>query len=100
MLELIVRAYCKTSVLKIPLHPIGFCAALSLQIQKHFNKALDDLASSLSFLKNGKAYVKTLPAQGLSQPEVIQKMKEYSSLGMAESIYIYIYMLVPENWFF
>ncbi|XP_053162023.1 sphingosine-1-phosphate lyase 1 isoform X2 [Hemicordylus capensis] len=50
-------------------------------IQKYSNKAKADMASSLSFLKDAKVYVKTLPEKGLSQPEVMHKIQEYSSMG-------------------
>uniref|UniRef100_A0A8C4WIM5 Sphingosine-1-phosphate lyase 1 n=1 Tax=Gopherus evgoodei TaxID=1825980 RepID=A0A8C4WIM5_9SAUR len=49
-------------------------------IQKQFNKALDDVASGLRFLNDGKGYIKALPAQGMSQPVLLEKMKEYSSM--------------------
>ncbi|XP_035167796.1 sphingosine-1-phosphate lyase 1-like isoform X1 [Oxyura jamaicensis] len=55
-------------------------------IQKKIDEALNDVTSSLSFLKDEKAYIKALPEQGMSQPEVLQKMKEYSSKGMAQSV--------------
>lgn len=45
------------------------------------DQTLADMASGLSFLKDKKGYVKNLPAKGLSQPEVLKKMKEYSSMG-------------------
>ncbi|KAM9133597.1 sphingosine-1-phosphate lyase 1 [Pangshura tecta] len=50
-------------------------------IQKQFNKALDDVASGLRFLNDGKGYIKALPAQGMSQPVLLEKIKEYSSMG-------------------
>lgn len=58
---------------------IGFF--LSFQIQKKIDEALNDVTSSLSFLKDERDYIKALPEQGMSQPEVLQKMKEYSSKG-------------------
>ncbi|NXG28841.1 SGPL1 lyase, partial [Dromaius novaehollandiae] len=48
-------------------------------IQKKIDEALSDLTSSLSFLKDEKDYIKVLPEQGMSQSEVLEKMKEYSS---------------------
>uniref|UniRef100_A0A8C2TEL2 sphinganine-1-phosphate aldolase n=1 Tax=Coturnix japonica TaxID=93934 RepID=A0A8C2TEL2_COTJA len=48
-------------------------------IQKKIDEALNDVTSSLSFLKDERDYIKVLPEQGMSQPEVLQKMKEYSS---------------------
>nr|XP_056706485.1 sphingosine-1-phosphate lyase 1 [Euleptes europaea] len=50
-------------------------------IQKRFDKAVDEALSNLSFLKCEKAYIKMLPAKGLSQPEVLQMLKDYSSMG-------------------
>ncbi|XP_066478040.1 sphingosine-1-phosphate lyase 1 [Tiliqua scincoides] len=50
-------------------------------IQKHVNKAMNDVAANLTFLKDAKSYVKTLPAKGLSQTEVMQKIKEYNTMG-------------------
>ncbi|XP_054838336.1 sphingosine-1-phosphate lyase 1 [Eublepharis macularius] len=50
-------------------------------IKNYFNKALDDVKSNLSFLQDGKPYIKMLPAKGLSQPEVLEKLKDYSSMG-------------------
>lgn len=48
---------------------------------------MNDVTSSLSFLKDEKDYIKALPEQGMSQPEVLKKMKEYSSKGMNVSLY-------------
>ncbi|KAJ6657739.1 hypothetical protein lerEdw1_001926 [Lerista edwardsae] len=50
-------------------------------IQKHVNKAMDDVAANLTFLKEAKSYVRTLPPNGLSQAEVMQRIKEYSTMG-------------------
>ncbi|XP_053244495.1 sphingosine-1-phosphate lyase 1 [Podarcis raffonei] len=50
-------------------------------IKKQINKTMEDMASTLSFLKEKTGYVKILPAKGLSQPDVLKKMKEYSSMG-------------------
>ncbi|XP_061491240.1 sphingosine-1-phosphate lyase 1 isoform X2 [Rhineura floridana] len=44
-------------------------------------KTLDDMTANLFFLQETKSYIKTLPAKGWSQPEVLKKMKEYSSMG-------------------
>lgn len=60
---------------------------ISLQIQKKIEEALNDVTSSLSFLKDEKDYIKALPEQGMSQPEVLKKMKEYSSKGMNVSLH-------------
>ncbi|XP_077206615.1 sphingosine-1-phosphate lyase 1 [Paroedura picta] len=50
-------------------------------ITKKMKKAMNDVVSALSFLDTGKPYVRMLPAQGLSQPEVLEKLKDYSSVG-------------------
>lgn len=50
-------------------------------IQKHVNKARSDVAANLTFLKEAKNYVKTLPTKGLNQTDVMKKIKEYSTLG-------------------
>ncbi|KAM6104851.1 LOW QUALITY PROTEIN: sphingosine-1-phosphate lyase 1 [Pterocles gutturalis] len=50
-------------------------------IQRKIDEALNDVTSSLSFLKDEKDYIKALPEQGMSQSEVLEKMKEYSSKG-------------------
>lgn len=50
-------------------------------IQKHVNKARSDVAANLTFLKEAKNYVKTLPTKGLNQTDVMEKIKEYSTLG-------------------
>lgn len=46
------------------------------------NKVKDDISKNLSFLKVDKEYVKVLPSQGLSSSAVLEKLKEYSSMGM------------------
>lgn len=45
------------------------------------NKTKKDVIKHMPFLKMNKEYVKTLPAQGLSTAEVLEKLKEYSSMG-------------------
>ncbi|KAF7247453.1 Sphingosine-1-phosphate lyase 1 [Varanus komodoensis] len=50
-------------------------------IKKQMNKTTEDMASSLSFLQDKRGYVKALPTKGMTQPEVIKKLKEYSSMG-------------------
>ncbi|XP_062436549.1 sphingosine-1-phosphate lyase 1 isoform X1 [Rhea pennata] len=50
-------------------------------IQKKIDEALSDVTSSLSFLKDEKDYIRVLPEEGMSQSEVLEKMKEYSSKG-------------------
>lgn len=46
------------------------------------NKTKDDISKNMSFLKVDKEYVKALPSQGLSASAVLEKLKEYSSMGM------------------
>lgn len=46
------------------------------------NKTKDDISKNMSFLKVDKEYVKALPVQGLSSSAVLEKLKEYSSMGM------------------
>lgn len=57
-------------------------SVLSLEIQEALNKAKDDINKNMSFLKVDKEYVKVLPSQGLSSSAVLEKLKEYSSMGM------------------
>lgn len=47
---------------------------------------MDEVVSSLPFLNIGKPYVRTLPAKGLSQPEVLQQLKDYSLAGTSERV--------------
>ena len=54
---------------------------LSLEIQDNLNKTKDDISKNMSFLKVDKDYVKALPVQGLSSSAVLEKLKEYSSMG-------------------
>ncbi len=51
------------------------------QIQNQLNKALDDMSVSLCTLKEGMSYTKLLPAQGLSQKELLDKIREYETLS-------------------
>ncbi|XP_070608313.1 sphingosine-1-phosphate lyase 1 [Erythrolamprus reginae] len=48
-------------------------------IQQQINKTLDEMFVKLPFLQDN--YLKSLPATGLSQPELMKKLKEYSTLG-------------------
>ncbi|XP_025029455.1 sphingosine-1-phosphate lyase 1 [Python bivittatus] len=54
---------------------------ISWKIQQQVYKTLDDMSSQLPFLQHKKNYITSLPAKGLSQPELLKKMKEYSTLG-------------------
>uniref|UniRef100_A0A8C6SDD2 sphinganine-1-phosphate aldolase n=1 Tax=Neogobius melanostomus TaxID=47308 RepID=A0A8C6SDD2_9GOBI len=50
-------------------------------IQTQLNKALDDMSVSVCALKDGMTYTKQLPTQGLSQNQVLDKIKEYQTLN-------------------
>ncbi|KAM4030547.1 sphingosine-1-phosphate lyase 1 [Anomaloglossus baeobatrachus] len=51
------------------------------KIQKELDKALDEMAHRLLKAKDGISFVKTLPRNGLKQDKVMEKLKEYSTLG-------------------
>lgn len=53
-----------------------------MEIQEKVNKTKDDISKNMSFLKVDKEYVRALPSQGLSAAAVLEKLKEYSSMGM------------------
>ncbi|MED6263836.1 Sphingosine-1-phosphate lyase 1 [Characodon lateralis] len=50
-------------------------------IQRQLNKALDDMSASLCTLKEGMSYTKQLPSKGLTQSQVMEKIKEYDTLN-------------------
>uniref|UniRef100_A0A3P8VUJ2 sphinganine-1-phosphate aldolase n=1 Tax=Cynoglossus semilaevis TaxID=244447 RepID=A0A3P8VUJ2_CYNSE len=50
-------------------------------IQSQLNKALDDMSESLCTLKNGMSYTQQLPSKGLSQSQVLEKIKEHQTLN-------------------
>lgn len=52
-----------------------------MKIQDKLNKTKEDINKNMSFLKVDKEYVKVLPSQGLSPSAVLEKLKEYSSMG-------------------
>ncbi|KAM4703785.1 sphingosine-1-phosphate lyase 1 [Rhinophrynus dorsalis] len=54
---------------------------IGTQIQKQLNKALDDMSDRMLNLKDGMSYVRELPRAGLKQEQVMEKLKEYSSIG-------------------
>uniref|UniRef100_A0A7N8YJH0 sphinganine-1-phosphate aldolase n=1 Tax=Mastacembelus armatus TaxID=205130 RepID=A0A7N8YJH0_9TELE len=54
---------------------------IGMAIQSQLNKALDDMSASLFTLKDGMSYTKELPLTGLSQSQVLEKIKEYKSLN-------------------
>ncbi|XP_006630863.1 sphingosine-1-phosphate lyase 1 [Lepisosteus oculatus] len=68
-----VKKQCFRIIRKIPF--------VGATIQSQLNKALDDMASSLFTLKEGMSYTHSLPSQGLTQTQVLEKLKEYSALG-------------------
>ncbi|XP_031434819.1 sphingosine-1-phosphate lyase 1 isoform X2 [Clupea harengus] len=50
-------------------------------IQGQLNKALDDMSQSLCTLKDGMSYIQKLPAQGLTEEQVLQRIREYQTLN-------------------
>lgn len=50
-------------------------------IQKKLNKALDDMSVSVCTLKEGMSYTKLLPAQGLTQKQVLDSIRQYQTLN-------------------
>uniref|UniRef100_UPI00398F6514 sphingosine-1-phosphate lyase 1-like isoform X2 n=1 Tax=Pristiophorus japonicus TaxID=55135 RepID=UPI00398F6514 len=54
---------------------------LAASIQKQLNKALDELSSSVLTLKDGMTYVTSLPARGMTESELLVKLKDYSTMG-------------------
>lgn len=50
-------------------------------IQSQLNKALDDMSVSLCTLREGMSYTQQLPSKGLSQNQVLDKIKEYETLN-------------------
>ncbi|XP_037639092.1 sphingosine-1-phosphate lyase 1 isoform X1 [Sebastes umbrosus] len=50
-------------------------------IQSQLNKALNDMSASLCTLKEGMSYTKQLPSKGLSQNQVLDKIREYETLN-------------------
>uniref|UniRef100_A0A8C4EFP8 sphinganine-1-phosphate aldolase n=1 Tax=Dicentrarchus labrax TaxID=13489 RepID=A0A8C4EFP8_DICLA len=50
-------------------------------IQSQLNKALDDMSASLCTLKEGMSYTQQLPCKGLSQSQVLDKIREYETLN-------------------
>nr|XP_020452765.1 sphingosine-1-phosphate lyase 1-like [Monopterus albus] len=54
---------------------------VGVAIQNKLNKALDDMSASMCTLKNGMSYTKQLPSKGLSQSQVLDKIKEYKTLN-------------------
>ncbi|XP_053730188.1 sphingosine-1-phosphate lyase 1 isoform X2 [Synchiropus splendidus] len=50
-------------------------------IQSQLNKALDDMSTSLCTLKAGMSYATKLPSKGLTQDQVLDKIREYQTLN-------------------
>uniref|UniRef100_A0A8C5I4C8 sphinganine-1-phosphate aldolase n=1 Tax=Gouania willdenowi TaxID=441366 RepID=A0A8C5I4C8_GOUWI len=53
----------------------------TFRIQNQLNKALDDMSLSLCTLKEGMSYTKQLPSKGLSQSQVMDRIREYETLN-------------------
>ncbi|KAM4599324.1 sphingosine-1-phosphate lyase 1 [Fundulus diaphanus] len=68
-----IKKQCFRLVRKIPF--------VGDNIQRQLNKALDDMSQSLCTLKEGMSYTKQLPSKGLSQSQVMEKIKEYETLN-------------------
>ncbi|KAI4898036.1 hypothetical protein NFI96_019258, partial [Prochilodus magdalenae] len=54
---------------------------IGASIQNQLNKALDDMSMSLCTLKEGMSYTKLLPAQGLTQKQVLDSIRQYQTLN-------------------
>ncbi|XP_068582303.1 sphingosine-1-phosphate lyase 1 isoform X2 [Cebidichthys violaceus] len=68
-----IKKLCFRLVRKIPF--------VGATIQSQLNKALDDMSASLCTLKEGMSYTKQLPSKGLSQSQVLDKIREYETLN-------------------
>ncbi|KAK2922123.1 sphingosine-1-phosphate lyase 1 isoform X1 [Channa argus] len=71
----------KTRIKKRAFRLIRKIPFVGVAIQGKLNKALDDMSASLCTLKDGMSYTKQLPSKGLSQNQVLEKIKEYKSLN-------------------
>ncbi|XP_068927209.1 sphingosine-1-phosphate lyase 1 isoform X1 [Petaurus breviceps papuanus] len=54
---------------------------IGTKIRERFNKTREDIVKNMSFLKMDMEYVKNLPAEGLSTADILERLKDYSSLG-------------------
>ncbi|XP_061084745.1 sphingosine-1-phosphate lyase 1 isoform X2 [Conger conger] len=72
-LTLRIKKQCFRLIRKIPF--------VGASIQTQLNKALDDMSVSLCTLKDGMTYIRSLPAHGLSQGQVLDAIKQYDALG-------------------
>uniref|UniRef100_A0A8C2X949 sphinganine-1-phosphate aldolase n=1 Tax=Cyclopterus lumpus TaxID=8103 RepID=A0A8C2X949_CYCLU len=68
-----IKKLCFRLIRKIPY--------VGATIQSQLNKALDDMSASLCTLKEGMSYTKQLPSKGLSQSQVLDKIREYETLN-------------------
>ncbi|XP_066535333.1 sphingosine-1-phosphate lyase 1 [Hoplias malabaricus] len=68
-----IKKQCFRLIRKIPF--------IGASIQKKLNKALDDMSKSLCTLKEGMSYTQLLPAQGLSQKQVLDSIRQYQTLN-------------------
>ncbi|KAM4591606.1 sphingosine-1-phosphate lyase 1 isoform 1-T1 [Odontesthes bonariensis] len=68
-----IKKKCFRLIRKIPF--------VGTTIQGQLNKALDDMSLSLCTLKEGMSYTKALPSKGLTQDQVMEKIKEYQTLN-------------------
>ena len=66
------------------------------QIQAQLNKALDDMSTSVCTLKEGMSYTKQLPSKGLSQSQVLDKIKEYETLSKSRNSLFVSYLTEEE----
>uniref|UniRef100_A0A8B9M2U7 sphinganine-1-phosphate aldolase n=1 Tax=Astyanax mexicanus TaxID=7994 RepID=A0A8B9M2U7_ASTMX len=56
-------------------------------IQKKLNKALDDMSVSVCTLKEGMSYTKLLPAQGLTQKQVLDNEVQWTKGKVSGAVY-------------
>ncbi|XP_034753532.1 sphingosine-1-phosphate lyase 1 isoform X2 [Etheostoma cragini] len=68
-----IKKLCFRLIRKIPF--------VGATIQRKLNKALDDMSASVCTLKEGMSYTKQLPSKGLSQSQVLDKIREYETLN-------------------
>ncbi|CDQ58562.1 unnamed protein product [Oncorhynchus mykiss] len=68
-----LKKQCFRLVRKIPF--------VGATIQNQLKKALADMSLSLCTLKEGMSYTKQLPEQGLSQVQVLDRIREYQTLN-------------------
>ncbi|KAK6293411.1 hypothetical protein J4Q44_G00357370 [Coregonus suidteri] len=68
-----IKKQCFRLIRKIPF--------VGATIQTQLNKALADMSLSLCTLKEGMSYTKQLPEQGLTQVEVLDRIREYQTLN-------------------